>query len=89
MACTCGAQQRMVTFAHRHVTTCQACHKAEADWAVSLRTPTYRDHLRCLQQEIMEAQKNADEATVTAVVQEARLEGPNAWLRVQVTEGDP
>ncbi len=70
---------------------CDSCHRVEAAYAVPLTTPSYLDHLRCLKQEIMEAQKAGDEdRRLRCRIEDARVhDDGRAWIRAQVIEGDP
>ncbi len=87
----CQHPTQTVAVGHRRVTACASCHHLESLPVAAGTPPSYRDHVQCLQDEIREAEKEADEEAVTVSVLEAsRGEGGvGVRLHVQVTEGDP
>ena len=85
----CGAATRRVLTADRSVTACVDCHHLDwQDLAVPKRF-RFQHHVRCLQEEIRQAEDDRDEEPVEVHVLGAEREGKQAVLRTQVVEGDP
>jgi DNA polymerase III delta prime subunit len=90
MGCpACGAATVRVEHAHRSVEVCQRC--SHLAWT-ALGTPkrfASKHHVRCLQEEIKQAEQEKEEALVVHVEAAEPEGGDRALLRAQAMEGDP
>lgn len=80
-----------VVFASRGVDVCEACHALVWEDLAPPRRFTFKHHLRCLQEEIREAEEERDEERVLLVRVTAAAvgTGERAELRGHIEEGDP
>ncbi len=87
----CGGQQGFTLFAAQHVTYCHSCHRLDVSPMVDARVPSYRDHVKCLQEEIgVEEEESQDpEKVLICVVESTTKDLEGAKVRAQVMNGDP
>ncbi len=87
MASCCDAPKRRLRFGNRSLHACTRCHGLAID-EVPLRPIAYREHVKCLQQEIQEA-RNETEDALEVQVQAVQPTPAGPRLDVQVMDGDP
>ncbi len=86
----CRAPVRSTVFADRRVQACTGCHHLEWEDAAPTKAFGFKHHMRALQEEIREAEKETEDERIVLRVLRAGP-GPDhaAVLNLQLVEGDP